>query len=1179
MAVKYFCEYRTLNTNELWKVTIDIPDYSGDPIRKEGSAGQVCIVEHNGGDKMLEKFAIPSSATITLLFDDPLQTRELQLLGDKTSQVRVYRNGGTQLYWQGYLISDGIQHPDSGVITPITINAIDMVEAANDIPFANISAEAITVDGQVGAEKSPLNWIRKCLINPDNIDNRLPIRWSCSLKNLQYSEDDFFAGRTGFIPNYDIFASSRQSTSVGWFLENIAKSADCLFFQYDGYWYLVSLVDLANNSTLDFYQIGGNDLAAKTATVVSLSLEQALPTKINENTYSMVQKPISKVKATYNHSMPSNIIPNGGFDITDNVTGKPLYWQGTESIVISSDIPINNRGEGRSLKANNIGLNSGTITFEIDNISSMPLDASVLFKNMQWGFTFLPTNYPTDSSGFISWVGFKPLKAQLSYTGYQNNILRRFYLNEFGYWDGRDLGTGLKIENVEIIGATVTVTFSGSALIGDSYNISYNIGIDSFSYNYDFSENMSLSDAMIAIASATGGANGTNTVTYFLSEPLFAVSASIQNTSIDPITIWFEVDGMKNNDIATIQFQSKGNQGRVLMPYAGVLNQDRALNSGKLTLSIIVDPGHEVFFDDVYMNVSDNKEFWEISDGGNDGKAEYELEISSSFSGFMTTSYMDNFAKADLSMIMNNGTDQGTLTDLFGKTALRFLSKPTSKIDTEVVGEIGLLKLLSYKGNKFIPLKSSINTETNSSKLTIFELNYDTELELTSAHRSNEEGESSSFSTGGYGGGSSGSGGGGAEFLFELGDVNLGVPTNGQALVYNSSTGKWINGTPNIDLSNYWTKIESDNRYQPLEDQRLSTSNKVAFYGINANSFITIPNAVSADAATNGKWQVYIDVAGTGGGGVAPPVVVNLTDLQDVAISGVTNGQALTYNSATGKWVNSSIVTDLSNYYTKSESDARFYPLTGNPSGFLTASTAGTLYEPIFSKNTAFNKNFGTSAGTVAEGNDSRINNGQTAYSWGNHASAGYALSNGSNASGTWGINISGSAIYWGGQTANFSNEITTLTSLGGFGMSSGMGYVLPATIKTFLGLPSTGGYDLQSVTDRGATTNKDIITKSVHGEYFLISLGNGFSIGADNTLGGLYIYDLTSNQYRFTILNNGNVGLGTTTPAEKLDVNGKIKSNDTIYAPTLTATVQQNIPVKSGGVATGSTFEIFVEL
>lgn len=50
-------------------------------------------------------------------------------------------------------------------------------------------------------------------------------------------------------------------------------------------------------------------------------------------------------------------------------------------------------------------------------------------------------------------------------------------------------------------------------------------------------------------------------------------------------------------------------------------------------------------------------------------------------------------------------------------------------------------------------------------------------------------------------------------------------------------------------------------------------------------------------------------------------------------------------------------------------------------------------FEPPFTKNTAFNKNFGTASGTVAQGNDSRINNGQTAFGWGNHALAGYLSS------------------------------------------------------------------------------------------------------------------------------------------------------------------------------------------
>lgn len=57
-----------------------------------------------------------------------------------------------------------------------------------------------------------------------------------------------------------------------------------------------------------------------------------------------------------------------------------------------------------------------------------------------------------------------------------------------------------------------------------------------------------------------------------------------------------------------------------------------------------------------------------------------------------------------------------------------------------------------------------------------------------------------------------------------------------------------------------------------------------------------------------------------------------------------------------------------------------------------TGHTHTGVYEPAFSKNTAFNKNFGTAIGTVAQGNDSRIVNGQTAYGWGDHGVAGYLL-------------------------------------------------------------------------------------------------------------------------------------------------------------------------------------------
>lgn len=46
--------------------------------------------------------------------------------------------------------------------------------------------------------------------------------------------------------------------------------------------------------------------------------------------------------------------------------------------------------------------------------------------------------------------------------------------------------------------------------------------------------------------------------------------------------------------------------------------------------------------------------------------------------------------------------------------------------------------------------------------------------------------------------------------------------------------------------------------------------------------------------------------------------------------------------------------------------------------GFLTTSKASETYEPKFTKNTAFNKDFGTTVGTVVQGNDARLSDART---------------------------------------------------------------------------------------------------------------------------------------------------------------------------------------------------------
>jgi len=83
---------------------------------------------------------------------------------------------------------------------------------------------------------------------------------------------------------------------------------------------------------------------------------------------------------------------------------------------------------------------------------------------------------------------------------------------------------------------------------------------------------------------------------------------------------------------------------------------------------------------------------------------------------------------------------------------------------------------------------------------------------------------------------------------------------------------------------------------------------------------------------------------------------------------------------------------------------------TGVASNYRTKAQNDLLYEPIFSKNTAFNKNFGITAGTTTEGNDSRILNGQTAFGWGNHSGL-YPLISGAYSDPIWIVNLAYSKL------------------------------------------------------------------------------------------------------------------------------------------------------------------------
>lgn len=133
-----------------------------------------------------------------------------------------------------------------------------------------------------------------------------------------------------------------------------------------------------------------------------------------------------------------------------------------------------------------------------------------------------------------------------------------------------------------------------------------------------------------------------------------------------------------------------------------------------------------------------------------------------------------------------------------------------------------------------------------------------------------------------------GGGGGGVSYLFQLNDVTITSPTNGQALVYNSSTGKWINST----ISSGGGAVSS------------VFGRTGAVVAVDGDYVLNLLGDVVLTSPTNGQLLQYngtnwINATVSTSGGVN-----NLYQLLDVNIVSVANDHVLAYNSSTGKWQN-----------------------------------------------------------------------------------------------------------------------------------------------------------------------------------------------------------------------------------------------------------------------------------
>jgi hypothetical protein len=182
-------------------------------------------------------------------------------------------------------------------------------------------------------------------------------------------------------------------------------------------------------------------------------------------------------------------------------------------------------------------------------------------------------------------------------------------------------------------------------------------------------------------------------------------------------------------------------------------------------------------------------------------------------------------------------------------------------------------------------------------------------------------------------------------------------------------------------------------------------------------------------------------------------------------------------------------------------------------------------YEPAFSKNTGFNLNLGTTSGTIAEGNDSRILNGQTAFGWGNHAGL-YPTYNGTGATGTWNVNASTATTFQTPRTIN------------GVSFNGSSNITIPSTdsrpYKVYTALISQTGSGAPVTTTLENTLGGVVVwTYNGSGSYYatlggafilnktIMFLSDGSPIGS-SAAEQLHAYYISTNQIQINTRKNG---------------------------------------------------------
>ncbi|GEM_PF-2993375 len=743
MAVKYFIPFYD-DGNELWRVDIDIPGFSGTSIELTGVGRSFCQLDYGSSNEDPYEEIISSSLTIQLYNrNDQIDIRELQLLGDQDGRIVLYRNN--ILEWTGFILPDGIQRIISGGPYVVSITATDGLMLLDNKPFSGVTNWPLPTGMNV---RCPLAFVRYVLFGSRNLNTTLPIRWTSEVNSVIYS-DDGFAGQTGWGSLGEGWTDlNSRPKSCMYILRGLLSAFQMRIFQSGGKWIIQRVNDVLSGE-YSWKEIS-TEYGPLSIPVLTSGISNSLLAHqfVNENQTMLIKPSLSKMEVKYDHAQAENNLPNGGFEKTGSIGGI-LNWHffsnpfNRAEAKVYEDGTINNR-EGNSLDLSYPLPSTPTNDYaEYSIIGSLPVDSNLLFKRFLLGFIFMPVKgfpYWTtgEKEGFIDFDS-KVFQIKVQYINSNSEGLPVEYcLNEFGFW--QRLPNNGFLDMVTQYGTkNWKYTFTGTPLAGNVISFRYkydHLGVTTYPsvdhlVTKDEEANISLLMQGIRNSMISQLPSGSTAWTISTtSNSLTAVNSSpgnmIENGSFikngsDSLNedgyINISVEKMKLGDVASVSVSGRGGNSEILIPDPGDLKEASDPSISTMKIFFKVREGQRYVLDDVYFRFEKNSDVYTsfIDNPKKSNSEKKTLEISSSFTGFMISNIMSSYNQSNTEYKFTDGKYTGSLTGMTANAImrLRYVPREVFEGDVYVAGnDWNFESMYEIEEKKFIPLNTRYNIET-----------------------------------------------------------------------------------------------------------------------------------------------------------------------------------------------------------------------------------------------------------------------------------------------------------------------------------------------------------------------------------------------------------------------------------------------------------------------------------